>query len=311
MLKIIDYIYTIYQERSFTRAAEKLYVSQPALSLSIKKLEEELGYPLFKRMGKETIPTVYGEKYIAAIKKIKRIQADLENEINDLLVLKRGNIRLGSTTYISLYFLPDVLKRFKAEYPNVTIDLFVEPSIVLKEKLERDEVDLIIDNAVNFDPTLSYIPLFEERLLIGVPKAFKINDTLTEYAVEMKNGSLSYTDTKKVNASVFKDESFILLKPGNSMREIAANIFAEANISPNVVMEFDLLLTSVSYAEEGFGICMLTDSAANRSAVTGALSLYVPETKHSTRSVYLIRKKRYLSSAEREFIRLTSEELRT
>ena len=84
MLNNIEYVYMIYKERSFTKAAEKLYVSQPALSLAITKLEKRLGYPLFERRGKECVPTEYGEKYIAAIERIKRIQDDLEHEIEEM-----------------------------------------------------------------------------------------------------------------------------------------------------------------------------------------------------------------------------------
>ena len=85
MLNSIEYVYAIYKERSFTKAAEKLYVSQPALSLAITKLEKRLGYPLFERRGKECVPTEYGEKYIAAIERIKRIQDDLEHEIEEMM----------------------------------------------------------------------------------------------------------------------------------------------------------------------------------------------------------------------------------
>ena len=101
MLNNIDYIYEIYKEGSFTKAAEKLYVSQPALSLAISKLEDKVGYPLFERRGKQTVPTEYGEKYIKAIREIKRIQEDLENEISEISELRCGRVRVGTTTCIA------------------------------------------------------------------------------------------------------------------------------------------------------------------------------------------------------------------
>ena len=72
MLKYMDYAYAVYEEKSFTKAAEKLYISQPSLSLTIKKLEDELGFLIFDRSGKETTLTPLGEKYIQAIKEIKK-----------------------------------------------------------------------------------------------------------------------------------------------------------------------------------------------------------------------------------------------
>ena len=305
MLNHIDYIYEIYKEGSFTKAAEKLYVSQPALSLAIKKLEDELGYPLFERRGKQTVPTEYGEKYFQAIKEIKRIQADLENEISEIAQLKCGKIRVGSTTFIANYILPNIMKEFKRLYPNISVELFVEQSTVLQEKLECDELDIIIDNSVNDLPEMLYQPLFEEKILIGIPNEYKINEKLTECKLDQKKHDASHS--KKTSIDLLKDESFILLKDGNSMREIATKIFSEAKIDPKISMEFDSLLSAVRYAECGFGICLLTDTIL-KSLVTN-LSLYVPDTKFSARTVYLIKKKkRYTSVALREFIRLVENE---
>lgn len=305
MLNNIDYIYEIYKTGSFTKAAENLYVSQPALSLAIRKLEDRIGYPLFERRGKQTVPTEYGEKYFRAIVEIKRIQEDLENEISEISQLKCGRIRVGSTTFIANYVLPQIMKEFKRLYPSVTVELFVEQSTVLKEKLECDELDIIIDNSATLLPEMCYLPLFEEKILIGIPNDFKINERLTGCRVVQKNGKLSAA--KRVNIEELRDESFILLKHGNSMREIAAQIFGEAKIEPTVSMEFDSLLSSVRYAECGFGICFLTDTILkNRNT---ELNLYVPDTEFSSRTVYLIKKeKRYASVAAREFMRLVEKE---
>ena len=85
MLKYMDYAYTVYKEESFTRAAEKLYISQPALSLTIKKLESEIGYPIFERCGKKITLTHIGKKYIDAIEEIMRVKNRFENQIIYLL----------------------------------------------------------------------------------------------------------------------------------------------------------------------------------------------------------------------------------
>ena len=308
MLNNIDYIYEIYKEGSFTKAAEKLFVSQPALSLAISKLEDKIGYPLFERKGKQTVPTEYGEKYIQAIKEIKRIQEDLENEISEISELRCGRIRVGSTTFIANYVLPGIMKTYKALYPSIQIELFVERSTVLKEMLESDEVDVIIDNAFNLLPEMSYKPLFEERILIGVPKDAPINERLKGSLVkweELKEGR-----AKKVDVKLLADEGFILLKDGNSMREIATQLFDEAGIDPTATMELDTLLSAVRYAECGFGICLLTDTVLkNRST---ELSLYVPNTRFESRTVYMIhKKKRYTSVAAREFMRLLEAETKS
>lgn len=300
MLNSIEYVYAIYKERSFTKAAEKLYVSQPALSLAIAKLEKRLGYPLFERRGKECVPTEYGEKYIAAIERIKRIQDDLEHEIEEMMELERGRIRIGGTSFISIYVLPDVLKKFKEAYPKVVIELFVEQSTTLEKMLQQDEVDIIIDNAVGENADMCYTPLFEERILVGVPKEYEINTVLGDAMINGKRGAKGYADCKKIDVTALDGESFILLKDGNSMRKISASIFEECGITPEISFEFDQLMTAVSYAEHGFGICFLTDTILKNHKTS--LCLYAPDTRFSSRTVYLIRKKnRYFSTAASAF----------
>ena len=303
MLNSIEYVYAIYKERSFTKAAEKLYVSQPALSLAITKLEKRLGYPLFERRGKECVPTEYGEKYIAAIERIKRIQDDLEHEIEEMMELERGRIRIGGTSFISIYVLPDVLKKFKEAYPKVVIELFVEQSTTLEKMLQQDEVDIIIDNAVGENADMCYTPLFEERILVGVPKEYEINTALGDAMINGKRGAKGYADCKKIDVTALGGECFIMLKDGNSMRKIAASIFEECGITPEISFEFDQLMTAVSYAEHGFGICFLTDTILKNHKTS--LCLYAPDTRVSSRTVYLIRKKnRYFSTAASAFTEL-------
>ena len=92
-----DYVYAVYQERSFTKAAKKLYISQPSLSATVAKLEQRLGFAIFQRGGNQLQLTCMGEKYIAAAEKILSIQRQFETEIDDLLHLYKGSITLGSS----------------------------------------------------------------------------------------------------------------------------------------------------------------------------------------------------------------------
>lgn len=183
MLRYLDYIYMIYKEKSFTKAAEKLYISQPSLSATVKKLEKELGYPIFERNGKEITPTYIGEKYIKAAEEILVIKKNLENEVDDLLKLRKGNIILGSTTFIVSGVLPDLLKDFSKRYPDIDVKILVEQSTILHEKLEKGLVDIAIDNATVHNPNYEHIPLLKERILIGVPKDFEINEQLKEFQI--------------------------------------------------------------------------------------------------------------------------------
>lgn len=305
MLRYMDYAYTIYKEKSFTKAAEKLYISQPSLSLTIKKLENEIGYPIFERCGKEITLTHIGEKYISAIEEIMHTKTRFENEIDDLLKLRQGSITIGSTTFHVSYLLPDILKKFRNKYPGVKIDIKVEQSTTLEEKLEKGEIDIIIDNTIYRDSRYEYIPLFKEQILIGIPRDYKINDVLKDYEIKKEDiiNNHNFEHFPRINVSDLRNENFILLKHGNKMRQISGRIFEEANISPKTELEFDILTTSVNYAENGFGICFLTDTFIKNVGDFKNLTLYFPDTEYKSRTLYIIYKKsKYLTTAASELI---------
>jgi len=307
MFKYADYAYAVYKEKSFTRASEKLFISQPSLSLTIKKLEDMLGSPIFDRSGRENCLTDIGQRYISAIEEIRIIEKNLKNEIDDFQKLKKGNITIGSTIFVSSNILPMILKCFQAVFPKININIMVENSATLEKMLEQGSIDFIVDNAKKEkEKEYEYIPVTKEQILLAVPKKLPVNEKLEQYQIphNIINEKNWYKSHPKVNMCHFKNEKFILLRYGNNMRQISNRIFKENNIIPNVIQEFDHLMTSISYAEAGFGLCFITDSVLKYANKLNDISLYLPDTTHFERTLYIIRKKnKYLSSASEELIK--------
>lgn len=306
MFKHADYVYAIYEQRSFTKAAETLFISQPALSATIKKIETDLGHPLFERNGKEVRLTHVGEKYITATEEIRMIRKNFEREIDDLVQLRKGKITLGSTTFIVSNLLPELLKRFREKYPDIELDILVEQSTILREKLEKGLVDIAIDNVLSPDPDYCYTPLFPERILLGVPASFPLNARFRDYqisAATIRNPKCDYEKLPKIDISIFAQLPFVLLKQGNKMRQLATSIFNERGISPNMCFEFDQLMTSISFAENGFGCCFLTDTILRYVGPCKNVVYYQPDTQFKDRTLYVLYKKsKYLSFACRALI---------
>lgn len=310
MLRYIDQVYAVYQEGSFTKAAKRLCVSQPALSATVKKAEDALGHPIFDRSTKAVGLTDIGRQYINAAEQIILIRESLLRSIDDTEHLRRGSFILGGTTLIISHVLPQVLKNFGKLFPDVEVKLQVEPSTVLWEKLAHGQVDIAIDNALTKDPDHEYIPLFQEHILIGVPADNPINETLKNYALDPKmleKPGCDYSVLPRLNIKRLASEDFILLKPGNKMRQIAHNIFTEQGVSPKIRFEFDRLTTSINFAESGFGICFLTDTNLQYGSCKN-LVFYQPDAWDADRHLYLMYKKnKYLSPATRTFIEFLKE----
>ena len=306
MFRYMDHAYAVYQAGSFTKAAKQLCISQPALSATIKKLENSLGYPIFDRSSKTLVLTDIGQRYIRAAEQILQIRQNMAQEIDDLVQLRRGSLILGGTTFIISEVLPGVLKTFNHAYPGIEVKIQVEPSTLLYDKLDQGTVDIAIDNALSQDPNHAYIPLFLEHILIGIPNENPINQKLKAFQLDpevVQRPNCDYRILPKLDVSLLAQEEFILLKHGNKMRQIAHNIFIESGISPKVRFEFDRLTTSISFGESGFGICFLTDTILKYSGPCKNLTLYQPDTRFADRTLYLMYKKnKYLNAATRTFV---------
>ena len=301
----MEYVYTVYQERSFTRAAEKLFISQPALSFTIKKVENELGQPIFERSGKEIKPTFIGLKYIKAIEDTMRIQANFNVEIDDILKLKNGKITIGCTYFIADYILPRAISKFRKIYPNIEIVVVAEDGSTLESHLDNDSIDIIIGNSAVFLEQYKYVPLTSERVFVGAAKHITEKLGLSEHVIpqeKIKEGLCAPLSENKIKIDTLRNEKFILMSKGSKMRQMAKQMFGELKIIPNVTMEYVREETAIRFCEEGFGICFVSEKSVRFSNICSGIDLFLPNTDYPDFELYLIRKKsRYLPEAIREF----------
>src|SRR5687768_15388122 len=140
----LRYFVAVAERLHFTQAAQDLAVAQPSVSKQIRKLEGELGAPLFQRARGEIALTQAGE---ALLPWAKRVLADVDgarHEVRDLAGLGRGRLSVGATPSLTTVVLPDVLARFHAEYPGVDLVLHEAGSRVLLERLERGDVEVAL-----------------------------------------------------------------------------------------------------------------------------------------------------------------------
>ena len=147
------YIYEVYREKSFSKAAQNLYISQPSLSARVKKVEKEIGFPLFDRSTSPLQLTEVGEVYIKAAEEIFQIEQRVENYINNLTTLKTGSLSLGASTLFAGYVLPPIVTDFKKKFPDVDIQITEGNTTLLESLLSNNSVDFVIDN-YHYDSTL-------------------------------------------------------------------------------------------------------------------------------------------------------------
>ena len=118
MFQGMHYIYEVYKEMNFSRAARNLFISQPSLSAAVKKAEAQIGFPVFDRSSNPIQLTDLGREYIRSIETIMEVENSFQNYVNDMRELKSGSISIGGTNLFASYVLPPVLSRFTELYPD-------------------------------------------------------------------------------------------------------------------------------------------------------------------------------------------------
>ena len=171
MFQSKDYIYEIYRCGSFSAAARNLYITQPAISIAVKKEEQELGQPIFERSSSRLLLTDAGRAYIDAVEKLHRIEDDLKVYCNDLSNLKTGALRIGASSFFLSSIVLPVVAEYSRRYPGISLDVQEAPSLELQKRLANEALDILVDPVDQQCDTFNSVILFEDHFLLAVPDA--------------------------------------------------------------------------------------------------------------------------------------------
>lgn len=302
------YVYEVYKERSFTKAAQNLYISQPSLSARIKKIEEIIGEPLFDRSTTPLQLTEVGKVYIEAAEEITQIEQRVENYINDLAGLKTGNLAVGASTLFAAYVVPSSIAQFNQKFPDVHIQLIEGNTAELEEMLGSNALDFVIDN-YHYDSILYNKELYcEENILLAVPKHFAVNEELGMYQLSYKNiKNKNYLNQKypAVPLGRFADLPFIMLTQGNDTRTRGDRLCRNVGFKPNIVLEFNQQSTAYMASSTQLGATFISDILVSQLPTFENLVYYKLDGEKAKRKVFFYYKTRVME----EFIRMMHEQI--
>ena len=307
------YVYEVYKERSFTKAAQNLYISQPSLSARIKKIEEIIGEPLFDRSTTPLQLTEVGKVYIEAAEEITQIEQRVENYINDLAGLKTGNLAVGASTLFAAYVVPSLITQFNQKFPDVHIQLIEGNTTELEEMLGSNALDFVIDN-YHYDSILYNKELYcEENILLAVPKHFAVNEELGMYQLSYKNiKNKNYLNQKypAVPLGRFADLPFIMLTQGNDTRTRGDRLCRNVGFKPNIVLEFNQQSTAYMASSTQLGATFISDILVSQLPAFENLVYYKLDGEEAKRKVFFYYKThKYKTRVREEFIRMMHEQI--
>lgn len=307
------YVYEVYKERSFTKAAQNLYISQPSLSARIKKIEEIIGEPLFDRSTTPLQLTEVGKVYIEAAEEITQIEQRVENYINDLAGLKTGNLAVGASTLFAAYVVPSLITQFNQKFPDVHIQLIEGNTAELEEMLGSNALDFVIDN-YHYDSILYNKELYcEENILLAVPKHFAVNEELGMHQLSYKNiKNKNYLNQKypAVPLGRFADIPFIMLTQGNDTRTRGDRLCRNVGFKPNIVLEFNQQSTAYMASSTQLGATFISDILVSQLPAFENLVYYKLDGEEAKRKVFFYYKThKYKTRVMEEFIRMMHEQI--
>ena len=305
----MDYVYEVYKERSFSAAAKNLYVSQPALSTAIKKLEESLGVTIFDRSISPIAVTEEGKVYIEAVEKILVIEKEMREQLADMSKLQSGHLVVSGENFVSSFVMPPLMKRFSALYGGIQIELVESNMPDLRKQLLTESIDLLI--AHDFDPSLyTSHPIFEETILLAVPAESAFHKANPEYALsreQIMEGVHLKGDAPKVGLGLLGGQPLLLMKQGNDMYKRAQVLLDGSGYAGDKVLYLDQLITAYNFALSGMGIAFVTDVLVSAAPGKGCVYYCIdgPGTKRIMSIGY--KKGRYMSHACMAFIQTAEE----
>lgn len=305
MFKNKEYILAIYREGGFSKAAEKLYVSQPSLSASVKRIEEKLTAPIFDRSTNPISLTDVGRRYVKDALEIEEKEKDLQSYISDSRSLLTGTVRIGGSSLFAAYVLPTMISTFRSLHPSIDLEIFEDSTKNLMQKLAAGDLDIVIDNADIHNENITSTVYASEMLLLAVPKAYKVNEKLADHRLTADDVKAGYHLSKTKSAPIceFRDYPFIFLTPENDTGKRASRLFKKHGIAPKVIFYLDQQVTAYNISSRGMGISFVSDTLIKNSDSSLPLFYYRLDDEELRRNICFYQKSnRYISRACEEFI---------
>ncbi|MFT9846139.1 LysR family transcriptional regulator [Aneurinibacillus sp. REN35] len=286
------YAVTIAEEKSFSRAADKLHLAQPSLSQQIAKLEKEIGVILFERSTSALRLTDAGERFYESAVKILDSVEQIKKEMQDMAELEKGELTVGSLPITGAHILPLVLPVFKEKYPGIQVRLVEEATQVLELLTARGKAEMSLLSLPLADDTLEWEEILEEEICLAVPP---------QHPLSRK---------ERIEIRELKDETFIMLKKGQGFRNLAQRWCEDAGFSPRVVFESSNIETVQSLVAAGMGIAFVPKMVTrwSRETLTPVyIALHNPIPRRTLVMAY--RRGRYRSRASQAFLATVKEVL--
>lgn len=295
-LKEINYILAIQHHGSITKAAEELFISQPALSKFLKNIENQVGAPLFSRIGNQLIPTHIGTRYLTYISQIASLQDNWNMEYADLLGEQKGHVSITLPPMRSACIIPYTLPLFYSKYPDVQITIREESTMVQKHWLSSRNVDFAIHSDTEPHSPFIHEDLGKEEVVLIMSPSYPLAK-MGEYRQGCRYPWL--------DLSLLKKEPFILNPPDQTTGRVSAQLLEQAEITPFTLLQTRNTEVAIRLAAEGTALAFAPETYVKKINFANpplCFSVGHPKTEITLYAVH--QKGQYIPSYAKYFLEL-------
>ncbi len=241
----IEYVNMIIECGGISKAAEALHITQPALSIYIKNLEQRLGLTLFSRVGKKIYPTYAGQCLAEQGREILFQRNSLQRNLNDIKNQEQGVLRIGFSYMRGVSFVPVMLKNFSQLYPGIEVQYEEQWIETLEKMLLNNELDVAFFDLIDKHPKLTYEHIFLDTAVVYMSK-----ELAAACAIEKREGyPYPWIDIRDL-----ADQPFICNFPEQNSDRIIHQVFRDYGMAPQIAMRVRNQVTSISLAAYGYGV---------------------------------------------------------
>jgi DNA-binding transcriptional LysR family regulator len=273
LLSQVEAFVEVARARTVSRAADALYVTQPALTARLQRLEEELDAKLFVRTPRGMKLTEAGEAYLPHAVKALESLADGRRIVNAFERGGVGRLTVGAAPAVSTYVLPRILKRFTTGHPRVSVSVRTGHSEEILELVVREQADVGLIRELRHPDVVS-TPLYEDRVILVVEPGHR------------------FAGRDRIRLEDIAREQLVLFDRTSSYRELTNAVFREAGVQPEGIMELDNIDAAKKMVQEGFGVALIPYTAVADELAAGLLRrIGIADAEPLSRQIVAVRRR--------------------
>lgn len=268
----LQVFYTVAKQLSFTKAADILYMTQPAVTFQVKQLEEHFNTRLFERSHGKISLTPVGELVLGYSERILALSGEMEARVGELTGQVTGPLMIGASTTIAEYQLPRILGEFKARFPQVQARLTVANSETIAAKVADHSLDVGLIEAPSHDPNLTTLACCEDELVMICAPTHAL------------------AAHESVTARDIADQPYVSREHGSGTREVVDEFFKDHGVNPDdlhIEMELGSREAIKGAVEADLGVAIMSASTVAKELQLGTL-VAVPLSPRLTRQLSMV-----------------------